>query len=196
MKSILISLSIICAVTWTVDAIKCYRCLKTNSDTCVGELVHCPNATQCMVMSELSQFRNETYHSIKKDCNPGFPCKDIYYSNFDTVFLRTNVHCCSEDNCNTDSYKMPPDSIERKGKICPSCFEDGLTECIGNNTERCTHPDDPCADFIGKIRDPGNNIRHYTYRGCISPLACKYKMKALVGVKEIETIRLTCYPGK
>ncbi|XP_075047717.1 phospholipase A2 inhibitor gamma subunit A2-like isoform X2 [Mixophyes fleayi] len=195
MKSILVSLSIICAFTWTVDAIPCQRCLKANSDTCVGESVNCPNATQCMVVSELYQFQNHTYHSIKKDCNPGFPCKGVYFSNFIDVNLRINIHCCSEDNCNTDSYKMPPENIEHSGKICSVCIGEGLTECISDNTERCLYPDDLCVNYIGKFKDPGNNIAEFSYKGCMSPLACKYKMNALVGLKEVENIHFTSDPG-
>ncbi|XP_075047715.1 phospholipase A2 inhibitor gamma subunit B-like isoform X4 [Mixophyes fleayi] len=157
MKSIIISLSIICAVTWT---------------------------------------GYKVYHSIKKDCNPGFRCEGLYFANFDDVYLRINIHCCSEDNCNTDSYKMPPENIERKGKLCPVCLGDGLTECISNNTERCIHPGDLCVVFIGRVKDPGNNIAERSYKGCISPLSCKYKMNALVGLKYVETVRFTCKPGK
>ncbi|XP_075047695.1 lymphocyte antigen 6 complex locus protein G6c-like [Mixophyes fleayi] len=192
MKSILIYLSIICAVTWTGDTIKCHQCFKINSDTCEGESVDCPNATQCMVVSQLYQVGYETYHLIKKDCNPGFPCKEIYFSNFNDTYVRINIHCCSEDNCNTDSYKMPPEDIERKGKICTSCFQNGLTECISNNTERCIHPGDVCMDYIGRVKDPGNNVAEHSYKGCISDLACKYKMNALIGVEEVENVRFTC----
>ncbi|XP_075047718.1 phospholipase A2 inhibitor and Ly6/PLAUR domain-containing protein-like [Mixophyes fleayi] len=192
MKFVLISLSLICAVIWTVDAIECQKCFQKNSDTCVGESVHCPNATQCMVVSELYQIGNETMHLIKKDCNPDLPCGEIYFSNFKDTHVKTNIQCCSEDNCNTDCYKMPPEDIERKGKICPACFQDGLTECISNNTERCIHPGDLCLEYIGRVKGPDNNIRNYTYKGCISPLGCTYKWNAFFGAEEVETIRLTC----
>ncbi|XP_075046941.1 phospholipase A2 inhibitor gamma subunit A2-like [Mixophyes fleayi] len=196
MKSILISLTIICDVTWTVYAINCYRCLKANSDTCEGESVYCPNATQCMVVSEVYQVAYETYHSIKKDCNPGFRCESLYYTNYNDVLLRINVHCCSEDNCNTDSYKMPPENIERKGKICTVCIGEGLTECISNNTERCIYPGDLCVNYIGRYKDPGGKIVEFSHKGCISPLSCKYKVNALFGLKHVENVRFTCDPGK
>ncbi|XP_075047713.1 phospholipase A2 inhibitor gamma subunit B-like isoform X2 [Mixophyes fleayi] len=192
MKSILISLSIICVVTWTVDAVKCNQCFQVNSDTCEGKSVDCPNATQCMVMSELYQIRNETHHIIKKDCNPGLPCEDIFFSNFNEIHVKVNIQCCSEDNCNTDCYKMPPENIERNGKICPSCFGDGLTECISNNTERCIHPGDLCAEFIGRFKSPDKTIKDYTYKGCISPLGCTYKWNAFFGTEQVETVRFTC----
>ncbi|XP_075046170.1 phospholipase A2 inhibitor gamma subunit B-like [Mixophyes fleayi] len=196
MKSILVSLSIICAVTWTVDAGTCNECSKVNSDTCEGKSCDCPNATQCMVVSELYQVRNKSYHSIRKACNPGFPCGGLYISNFNDAFVRIDIHCCTGENCNTDNYKMPPEDIERKGKICPACFGDGLTECISSNTERCIHPDDLCGDYVGKIKDPGNNIKEFNFKGCVSALGCIYKLKALIGVEEIENIRFTCVPGK
>ncbi|XP_075046898.1 phospholipase A2 inhibitor gamma subunit B-like [Mixophyes fleayi] len=195
MKSILISLSIICAVTWTVDAIECFQCVKANSDTCVGESVNCPNMTQCMVVFELFQLGN-TYHSIKRDCNPGFPCGGLYSSTLNDATVRLNIRCCTKDNCNTDDYKMPPGNIERKGKICPVCSGAGFTECISNDTEQCFHPSDLCVDYIGKIKDPGNNIRVVNYKGCISPLACKYKFNPYISVKEIENKRFNCISPK
>ncbi|XP_075047773.1 phospholipase A2 inhibitor gamma subunit B-like [Mixophyes fleayi] len=193
MEFILISLSIISAITWTADAIQCYQCVQVNSDTCEGESVDCPNSTQCMVASELHQYR-DTYHSIKRDCNPGFPCDGLYSSNFNDVTVRVNIHCCSKDNCNTDDYKMPPENIERKGKICPICIGDGFTECISNDTEQCFHPGDLCADYIGKIKDPGNNVRIFAYKGCISPLFCKYKFCPFITLEEIENKRFDCIP--
>ncbi|XP_075045812.1 phospholipase A2 inhibitor gamma subunit B-like [Mixophyes fleayi] len=196
MKSILIFLSIICAVARTDDVLKCIQCQKTNSDTCEGESVNCPNCTQCMVASELLEIGNSTYHSIRKDCNPGFPCKQLYCSDFNNAIIRVSVQCCTGDNCNTDNYKMPPEDIERKGKICPACFKFGSTECISDDTERCIHPEDQCVDYLGKVRDPGNNVKDYSYKGCISPLGCKFKFSALVGLQEVENEHFICTPGK
>ncbi|XP_075045922.1 phospholipase A2 inhibitor NAI-like [Mixophyes fleayi] len=196
MKSILICLSIIYAVTWTADATKCQHCSKLNSDTCEGESVNCPIDNQCMVVSEHFQIRNEIYHSIRKGCNPGLPCEGVYTYDFDNVNISTSMYCCTGDNCNTDNYKMPPKNIERKGKICPVCFKDGLTECISDRTERCINTYDLCLDYVGQVKDPGGNVRDYSYKGCVSPMGCIFRFDALAGLQEVLNIHFICTPGK
>ncbi|XP_075696549.1 phospholipase A2 inhibitor gamma subunit B-like, partial [Rhinoderma darwinii] len=193
MRSFIISLTIFSAISCTGLALKCLQCIEKNSDTCVGVSVDCPDSTECLVVSELYRSRGDLYHSIKKGCNPGVPCNsENYISNFNNKEIRVRVQCCRGDNCNTDNYYMPPEQEEHNGRLCTSCYGDGLKECVSDRTVKCLNEEDKCVDYIGKLTDPGNNTIERNFKGCISPIACVLKFDALFGVKEVQTDTFEC----
>ncbi|XP_069804794.1 phospholipase A2 inhibitor and Ly6/PLAUR domain-containing protein-like [Dendropsophus ebraccatus] len=192
-RSFILSLTILCAVSWTGLALQCLECLEANGETCEGVSVQCPNSTECMVVSQLFRIRDTVYHSIKKGCNPWILCnKPLYVSNFNTKEKRIYVQCCTEDDCNTDGYQMPPLKTEHSGVECPTCFEKGLKECTSENTVKCVYEEDKCFNYIGKFIDPGNQVEEESFKGCISPMGCILKFDALIGVQEIKTDTFEC----
>ncbi|XP_056399083.1 phospholipase A2 inhibitor and Ly6/PLAUR domain-containing protein-like isoform X2 [Hyla sarda] len=193
MGSFILSLVIFCAISWTGLALQCLECLKTDSDTCEGVSVECPNSAECVVISELYHPRDIIKHSIKRGCNTGFPCDSVnYLSNFYDKEIRSYVKCCTEDNCNTGDFYIPPEPTEHNGKTCTSCYEDGLEECISDRTAQCLNEDDQCLDYIGTFKDPDHVTQERSFKGCGSPLACQYKFDALISLEELETLRFGC----
>ncbi|XP_056399077.1 phospholipase A2 inhibitor and Ly6/PLAUR domain-containing protein-like [Hyla sarda] len=174
-------------------ALECLQCMEANSYTCDGVSVQCPNSTECMVISQLYRIDDTEYHSIKKGCNPGYPCNKVQYvSNFENNDKIVNVQCCTGNNCNNGDYHVDPLEKEHRGRICPACFERSMKECYSNHTIQCLKEEDKCINYIGRIIDPGNNMEDHSFKGCLSPLACVFGFETLIAVQEIHTVLLEC----
>ncbi|KAG8550000.1 hypothetical protein GDO81_029831 [Engystomops pustulosus] len=193
MRSFIISLTILCAISGADSDITCFQCLEKNSNDCEGKSVECPDSTECYVKSEYYHAMDASYNTVEKGCNTGSPC-DVspYISNFFNKEIRMNVQCCRENNCNIGGFYIPPEPTEHYGRTCTSCYEDGLEECVSDRKVQCLLEEDKCMKFIGTLRDPGGNVINRTFWGCASPLACEYKFGALIGLEEIDTKCLEC----
>ncbi|KAG8535894.1 hypothetical protein GDO81_027521, partial [Engystomops pustulosus] len=108
----------------------------------------------------------DVYHTVKKGCNENglYPCEQtIYADNYVNAGLEAHIDCCDQDSCNIFGYNMPPDTKPPIGGYCPACFEDNMEPCTTIWTIRCKEIDDKCYEYIGRIRDPGDDIGATNY---------------------------------
>ncbi|KAM4650606.1 phospholipase A2 inhibitor LNF1-like [Discoglossus pictus] len=195
MKYFILTSCIIFVMIATACGMTCLTCLKRNSDTCDEKPADYKDANTCMVISEYYNVRNDHYHTVYKGGNINLPCDAyLYVSNRHGASLHSFIKCCNGDNCNTDNFEMPPlsDSIKPSGKMCPSCFSDGLQECITDDMCMCKGEEDKCFEYIGRVRDPGGKEAEYTFKGCMSSLACVFGFNAMIGVDELERVHFKC----
>ncbi|KYO28698.1 phospholipase A2 inhibitor and Ly6/PLAUR domain-containing protein-like [Alligator mississippiensis] len=112
------------------------------------------------------------------------------------VTVRANVTCCHEDGCNTGVVKLPSVSSVPNGRLCPSCYVEGASQCKRMEPLPCTGAEDRCVEFTGTL-SAGNMSLTKAAAGCGTPGACQKRVgvtKYARGIFDTLTWAV-CYPA-
>ncbi|XP_075462524.1 phospholipase A2 inhibitor NAI-like [Ascaphus truei] len=187
-----VSLCVLYALIATAHGGSCLHCHQMNNETCKEESIDCQEDCKCVVISELQEIHGVIYHSLYKGCARNLPCNAMLHTSSESAYLRVNIKCCSGNDCNTNNYEMPPYRGEPNGKMCPSCFNEGLMECISDKEMMCKGNEDKCVEYIGRVRMIDGVEKEMTIKGCTTSFTCEVGYGVMVGVQEIFNLVSTC----
>nr|XP_033770769.1 phospholipase A2 inhibitor and Ly6/PLAUR domain-containing protein-like [Geotrypetes seraphini] len=195
MRAFLTSICIIFALTATGLCLICERCLNIHGGSCSGASVKCKeDEAVCVSRTENTTIENDSRLSMFKGCMKYDPniCDTILHGGNDRFQNMIYNKCCKEDNCNRESFTVPPLNLTENGLECPTCYTNSSYECSPNGIMKCTGKEEQCYYFSATIRRPGLPFGKHASRGCISTGCCEICLPLLKGMTYTEIKNFTC----
>ncbi|NWI62653.1 PLIGB inhibitor, partial [Todus mexicanus] len=91
-------------------------------------------------------------------------------TNYGSVKGRTQVACCTGDDCRTVSISLPPENNVPNGYQCPACYSMDSFQC-GKEIVNCTGFETQCIDLAGLINSGGLRLKT-AMKGCTTISEC------------------------
>ncbi|XP_067329528.1 phospholipase A2 inhibitor and Ly6/PLAUR domain-containing protein-like [Anolis sagrei] len=88
-------------------------------------------------------------------------------------FVRSNIKCCTSDNCNTDYPEVPEKDTTVSRLMCPSCLAVYPDSCEPNMMT-CAQSENQCVNITG-VNTIADVPVPFTARGCASPAVAVLK---------------------
>ncbi|XP_072282871.1 uncharacterized protein [Pyxicephalus adspersus] len=147
------------------NPLTCIQCLSTNSTSCTGNAVTCPNGYFCGTSYTESTVAGVTRYI--RSCTPQTQCDKIISVTTLYGTTKMSTSCCTSDNCTAPILAVQPPSSELNGVTCPSCQSSQSTWCHDAQTVQCKGEETVCALHSTTIDGKSSAIR-----GCARPSAC------------------------
>ncbi|KAM4015064.1 phospholipase A2 inhibitor and Ly6/PLAUR domain-containing protein-like [Anomaloglossus baeobatrachus] len=196
MRSLIVSITIFCAILWTGDALCCQQCKAVGED-CSGKTVECENENDvCAQAIEYDRVGGEVRSAAFRGCwNLTVVCNHLVTVNTTGYELDIYYDCCETDGCNSGPMEVPPRNTTENGLYCKSCFVEGSYDCPGYVPIACTGDQGDCLEFHGDATFPGGVEKKYGFAGCTITGACYVGFSDLVGTTVGAFSNLTCPEG-
>nr|AJF36140.1 sodefrin precursor-like factor 9 [Lissotriton helveticus] len=184
----------------TGDCLFCEQCFALHTSSCSGIMTQCPpDVTHCVAGLEndtmgggdliLTVFKDCLDPSQKATCGREFSIKTSMSSYWGS---RT---CCDSDFCNAGDVQVPPSDNTPNGYICEGCTGDQSAEpCTAPGLAQCTGKQNTCGAFSGTISFPGEAVRSYRAKGCVTQDFCKLGIFNLAASQPYDFV-LKCAPA-
>ncbi|KAJ1132699.1 hypothetical protein NDU88_011002 [Pleurodeles waltl] len=191
---------LLAAVLAKVNPLQCETCSALGSATCFGPIEKCaPDVTLCVKGLETNIIGKVSSQNAFKRCLDPIKHKvctrELSFRNSQFA-ITLAANCCSTDKCNGESLPVTaPIDIIPNGYKCGECTsEQSASGCTATQDVLCTGTHYYCGSFNGTGTRPGEPLKSYSYKGCISKDACSTGLPNIGGTKA-HTYQLTCTPA-
>nr|XP_033770771.1 phospholipase A2 inhibitor and Ly6/PLAUR domain-containing protein-like [Geotrypetes seraphini] len=195
MRTFLTSICIIFALTATGLCLNCDHCLNIYNDSCSGVSDKCKeDETVCVSRRESATTENNLHSSMFKGCmkyDPNVCDRPLHTTSIGFDFYMYNK-CCKEDNCNRESFTVPPLNLTENGLECPVCHAIDSYDCTPERTIKCVGNQDQCYVYSGELRNPSRPFHQLASRGCIVSGSCEFGPGLLKGLTIHNYTTLNC----
>ncbi|XP_073513693.1 uncharacterized protein [Phyllobates terribilis] len=159
------------AMVATGYCLQCTTCPGIGVDSCiVSSTESCPQGNVCASRQQMTIAAEIVFQSFEKFCAPPNECNVT--GTFTTPYSKERVatRCCSEDLCMPEKPKVPDQSVEPNGLVCPRCAL-GSDSCEDLDTMDCTGEETMCR-LVTKKQTIGSLTLTTINRGCASEGFC------------------------
>nr|AKH14007.1 sodefrin precursor-like factor [Ichthyosaura alpestris] len=182
----------------TGDCLLCETCLAAGATQCSGIFQQCsPGVTHCVKGLENSTSGGDVTVNAFKDClDPSHQAvcgRELYLKN--SVFsFWISTTCCDSDFCNTGDVEVPAVDETPNAYKCDECYTDKSSDsCTPTGEVECTGKQNTCTSSSGKAGIPGDTLRPYSLKACVTQDYCELFHSAATQVHGNE---LLCGPAK
>lgn len=169
-------------------SLTCIECMSTNSTSCTGDAVTCPEGYFCATSYTESTVGGQNSTRYVRSCAPQNRCnKTGRISTLDGT-MKWSTSCCSLDNCTEPILPVPPVSLQPNGVTCPTCQSSSSSWCYNTQTVDCSGDETVCALYSTTIGGSLSSIR-----GCTQQGTCGSQKYSVNGTAI--TYQSTCYCG-
>nr|ACB54665.1 sodefrin-like protein precursor [Lissotriton vulgaris] len=198
MREILAAAAILQALI-TGDCLFCEQCFALHTSSCSGIMTQCPpDITHCVAGLENSTLRSDVILTAFKDCldpSQKSACDREFSFKHSVASIRISRVCCDSDFCNSGDLKVPSEDNTPNGYICEDCFNDQSNEpCRATGVVQCTGKQNACGTFSGTASIPGEAVRSYSAKGCVTQDFCKIGVFNMPGTQAFD-YGLKCFPA-
>ncbi|XP_045898610.1 phospholipase A2 inhibitor gamma subunit B-like, partial [Micropterus dolomieu] len=142
MMKLILSLTLIWALSSTAGALQCLRCANLQCSSTVP--LTCSSETMCATATIQSNISGTSLKQIVKACAPSSVCPatgpQTLSFNVGVLQAVASLQCCNRDNCNTETLPIPsaqPNSLK--------CFTCNATTSQCNSSQlQCKGVEDRC----------------------------------------------------
>ncbi|NXK94644.1 PLIGB inhibitor, partial [Formicarius rufipectus] len=115
--------------------------------------------------------------------------------NYGRVKAKSQMACCTGDDCRTISVPLPPDDNVPNGYQCPACYSVDSFQC-SNEIVNCTGSETQCVDIAGLMNSGGLSVKA-AMKGCTTVSECNIvgDGKNSLGIMGIKLKRFQCTPA-
>nr|AKH14008.1 sodefrin precursor-like factor [Ichthyosaura alpestris] len=182
----------------TGDCLLCETCLASGTTQCSGIFKQCPpDVTHCVKGLENTKREDSVFVTAFKAClNPSDQAacgRELHFQNslFSYQISRT---CCDSDFCNKGDVEAPVVDETPNGYKCDERFSDQSSDsCTPTGEAQCTGEQNTCHFFSGKVIVPGDTLKSYSMKGCVTPDYCQLFHLAAT---QIYVDDVLCIPAK
>ncbi|XP_078510014.1 uncharacterized protein LOC144769707 [Lissotriton helveticus] len=178
----------------------CETCSINGSSTCSGPSKNCASdVTMCVKLLETTIIGKLTIQNTFRGCldpNKRKICsREISFRN-NHFAMKIAANCCSSDNCNGESLPVSANlDLIPNGYKCGDCSNDNSASgCTAVQEILCTGPHYHCGSFSGTGSRPGEPVKSYSFKGCISQDACSTGLPNIGGTKAY-SYQISCTPA-
>ncbi|XP_010114433.1 PREDICTED: phospholipase A2 inhibitor 25 kDa subunit-like [Chlamydotis macqueenii] len=128
-----------------------------------------------------------------KSCLPSSVCQlGPITMNYGKVKARSNLACCTGDDCRSISVSLPPEDNVPNGYQCPACYSVDSFQC-GDEIVNCTGSETQCIDLAGLMNSGGLSLKA-AMKGCTTISECSVvgDGKNKLGMMDIKLRRFQC----
>ncbi|KAM5132209.1 uncharacterized protein ACMZJ9_018996 [Mantella aurantiaca] len=166
----------------------CIECMSTNSTSCAGDAVTCPDGYVCGTSYMESTVGGLNSIRYIQSCTNQTLCNKT--GSFSTLYGTTKMStsCCLSDNCTATILPVPPVSSQRNGVTCPTCQSSSSDWCYNTQMVECSGEETICALYSTNINGNLSSIR-----GCAREGGCGSQNYNVNGTGI--SYQSTCYCG-
>lgn len=144
MSSCLLITCLLSAFAATGSSLSCTECTSLGDTICNGTSNVCAAGDYSCVLSYIvtSMGGMEISKMYIRQCAQSNVCSKTGSISLPNGRIKAGTTCCKTDDCIPDKPVLPPDSAEKNGLSCKTCFApnsktchtDLLTDCVGDET--------------------------------------------------------------
>ncbi|KAM3922124.1 uncharacterized protein RB166_011412 [Leptodactylus fuscus] len=144
MSSCLLVTCLLSAIAATGYSLTCITCTSLTDIICEGPSVTCSSGDDSCLLSYIvtSMGGMEISKMYIRQCGKSNLCSKTGSISLPNGRMKAGTTCCRTNDCTPDKPVLPPDSHEKNGLACKTCFapnanscdSDLLTDCVGNET--------------------------------------------------------------
>ncbi|NXD83365.1 PLIGB inhibitor, partial [Halcyon senegalensis] len=153
------------------NSLQCEICHSVGR-SCFGPMKNCSDGEDtCGIVLYEVTIGGLAIPSSIKSCLPSSMCHlGPINMNYGTVKSRSQLACCTGNDCRSISVSLPPEDNVPNGYQCPACYSMDSFQC-SNEIVNCTGSETQCIDLAGLISSGGLTLKT-AMKGCTTMSEC------------------------